>query len=245
MPVPERPDPDDAARSVISEKVPRARSAILSGSVVTGHATSASDLDIVVIADDPSAPFRRSLRHAGWPSEVFVHTEETIHGFWRLKGERLRPALALMCARGRIVLDTDGSATAIQQEAGQLLEAGPAPLTSEELDLIRYGVTDSLDDLLAPPREAERLFILPSLIEGLCDLAMENRRAFRGSGKWMLRMAEEADPGFAADLLAAIDSANKRDCQPLEALVRAELAMVGGPLFDGYWADGRPLLESG
>ena len=66
----ERSDPPDAARALVKEKVPTARGAILAGSVVTGGATDASDLDIVVIADDPDAPYRRSIHFEGWPAEL-------------------------------------------------------------------------------------------------------------------------------------------------------------------------------
>lgn len=36
-----------------------------------------------------------------------------------------------------------------------------------------------------------------------------------------------------------------RDPHPLAALARTELDAAGGPLFDGYWADGRPVLAGG
>ena len=239
----ERLDPPDAARALVREKVPTARGAILAGSVVTGGATDASDLDIVVIADDPDAPYRRSIHFEGWPAELFVHTEETIHGFWERKDERFRPGLALMCARGMIVLDTDRSAGRIQAEAGKVLAAGPPALDGSERDRIRYGLTDSLDDFLADPGTSELPFIVASLTKGLCEVAMENRRAFRGSGKWMLRMANEADPVFATELSAALDAVGDGNRERLAALARAELDAAGGPLFEGYWADGRPLLD--
>ncbi len=238
-------DPDTCAAALVADRFGDARSAILAGSVVTGHATAASDLDIVLIGDDPDAPFRVSLTYETWPAEVFVHTEETVHGFWALKDERLRPALALMCARGRIVVDKDGSAAQIRAEARAHLDAGPPDLSAVERDGIRYGLTDSLDDLLAGARAEELPFIVASLTQALCEVAMENRRAFRGSGKWMYRMAHEADPAFAAELSTALDAAAAGDLQSLAALARAELEAVGGPLFDGYRADGRPLLAEG
>jgi hypothetical protein len=238
-------DPVDCATALVADRFGDARSAILAGSVVTGHATDASDLDIVLIGDDPDAPYRSSLTYEGWPAEVFSHSEDTIHGFWALKEERLRPALALMCARGRIVLDKDGSGGRIQAEAQAHLEAGPPSLSTAEHDRLLYGVTDSLDDLLAGPRAPELPFMVASLTEALCDLAMENRRAFRGSGKWIYRMANEADPGFALELSAALEAAGAGDPRPLAALTRTELDAAGGPLFDGYWADGRPLLAGG
>jgi predicted nucleotidyltransferase len=243
LPEKERSDPVDAARELVTEKVSTARGAILAGSVVTGGATEASDLDIVVIADDPDAPYRRSMRFEGWPAEIFVHTEETIHGFWERKDERFRPALALMCGRGVIVLDTDGRAARIQEEAREVLAAGPPPLDGSERDRIRYGLTDSLDDFLADPGTSELPFIVASLTKGLCEVAMENRGAFRGSGKWMLRMANEADPEFARELSAALEALQEGRREPLAALAQAELDAAGGALFEGYWADGRPLLD--
>jgi hypothetical protein len=243
MPGSDRLAPAVAAKKLVTEELEQARAAILAGSVVTGHMTPASDLDVVVITDDPAAPFRRSLRYGGWPVELFVHTEGSIRAWWQLKDERFRPALALMCARGEVVLDTDGAAARIQVEASELLDEGPPPLTAEELDLLRYGVTDSLDDLLAGPRDPERHFILASLVAGLCDLAMENRRSFRGRGKWMFRMAEEADASFAEDLSAALQAVDAGEAGPLQMLVQVELDRAGGPLFDGYWANGRPRLR--
>jgi len=150
-----------------------------------------------------------------------------------------------MCARGMIVVDKDGSGGRVQAEAQAHLAAGPPSLSMVEHDRLRYGVTDSLDGLLAGPRAQELPFIVASLTEALCDLAMENRRAFRGSGKWMYRMAAEADPVFAEELSAAIDPAGAGDPVPLADLVRNELDAAGGPLFDGYWADGRPILAEG
>ena len=100
-----------------------------------------------------------------------------------------------------------------------------------------------LDDFLGDPGTSELPFIVASLTKGLCEVAMENRRAFRGSGKWMLRMANEADPDFATELSAALDAVGDGNRERLAALARAELDAAGGPLFEGYWADGRPLLD--
>ena len=232
--------PVSSARALVSDRFGDARSAILGGSVVTGQATAASDLDIVVIGDYPDAPFRASLTYAAWPVEVFVHTEATIHGFWAR--ERLRPALAMMCARGLVVMDEDGSAARMQAEARAHLDAGPPALPAADHDRLRYGLTDSLDDFLADPGTEELPFVVAALTRDLCEIAMENRRAFRGTGKWMYRMAQEADSAFASELSAALDAVNAGDRQRLAALARAELDAAGGSLFDGYRADGRPLL---
>ncbi len=238
-------DPVRGAAALVDDRFSDARAAILAGSVVTGHATAASDLDIVVIGDDGSAPCRICLVYQGWPAEAFIHTEDTIHGFWALKDELVRPALALMCARGEILRDRDGSGARIQSEAREHLDAGPPALSAADRDGLRYSLTDCLDDFLAGPRHEELPFIVSTLTECLCEVAMENRRAFRGSGKWIYRMAHEADPAFAAELSAALEAIGAGDHDLLADLARAELDAAGGPLFDGYRADGRPILASG
>jgi len=240
-----RPDPITAATSLVTEVFGDARAAILAGSVVTGHATAASDLDIVVVGDDPDAPFRTALHHRGWPAEVFVHTEASIDGFWRLPNERLRPALALMCARGRVIVDVDGTGARIQTAAQAHLAAGPPPLPPDEHERMRYALTDSLDDLVGGPRPEELPFIVATVTSDLCEVAMENRRAFRGTGKWMYRMADQADPAFAGSPAHALAAVATGDTAPLVTLARTELATAGGPLFDGYRASGKPLLDGG
>ena len=55
-------------------------------------------------------------------------------------------------------------------------------------------------------------------------------------------MANEADPDFATVLSAALVAVGGGNRERLAALASAELDAAGGPLFEGYWADGRPLL---
>jgi hypothetical protein len=241
----DRPGPVAAATAFVNDRFPAASAAILAGSVVMGQATDASDLDIVVIGGDPDAPRRESVRYEGWPVEVFPHTEESIHGFWGLPAERVRPALALMCGRGVLLFDRDGTGARVQRDARALLEAGPPRASDEDLVSARYGLTDVLDDFVADPGGPELPFITDALVCALCELAMMRRHAFRGTGKWMYRMAREADPAFAETLSAALDALRAGDREPLATLARAELDAAGGPLFEGYRADGRPLLEGG
>lgn len=64
------------ARRLVTERFPDARAAWLGGSVARGQATLTSDLDVTVLLGRPPAPYRESLTYAGWPVEIFAHTEE-------------------------------------------------------------------------------------------------------------------------------------------------------------------------
>jgi hypothetical protein len=54
---------------------------------------------------------------------------------------------------------------------------------------------------------------------------------------------ERGRPGLRDRALAALDAVGNGNRERLAALASAELDAAGGPLFEGYWADGRPLLD--
>ena len=74
----ERTDPLVAAQRAIDSMFPSAAAAFLGGSVLTARRTDYSDLDLVVVVDQLSAPYRETLRTEGWLVELFVHTEDTL-----------------------------------------------------------------------------------------------------------------------------------------------------------------------
>ncbi|MEU3183354.1 nucleotidyltransferase domain-containing protein [Streptomyces sp. NPDC006923] len=74
-------DPVAAAAAVVAERHPQAYAAFLCGSVITPRRTAYSDLDVVVLMDGDPAPYRESLRYAGWPVELFVHTRSSWDGY--------------------------------------------------------------------------------------------------------------------------------------------------------------------
>ncbi len=59
------------ARRLVQLRFPGARAARLGGSLATGMATTTSDLDIIVLLDEPPAPLRASTVVEGWPVELF------------------------------------------------------------------------------------------------------------------------------------------------------------------------------
>ncbi|GIF04704.1 nucleotidyltransferase domain-containing protein [Actinoplanes siamensis] len=217
-------DPVQVARELTRERFPAARWAMLTGSVVGPHRTAGSDLDIVVL-DETDPGHRESLRHAGWPVEFFVHTREKLIGFLDTERAQRKPSTHRMLAQGVILFGDPGDLPA---RCAQVLADGPGPLSVEQRDWLRYGLTDGLDDLRHATDPGERAVIATGLWTGAAEAFLSLAGRWVSGGKWLLRELREQDPAFAGRWLAARDD---------PAAIAAEvLESAGGPLFDGYRA---------
>jgi predicted nucleotidyltransferase len=127
----------DIARRLVRELYPEARAAWLGGSVARGNTSPTSDLDITVLLDGPPAPRRRSLEYGGWPVELFVHTEDSLRYFADKDQDRRQPTMMRLVGESVVLVDTDGSGARLQSEYREQVEAGPKPLSADELDLLR------------------------------------------------------------------------------------------------------------
>jgi hypothetical protein len=217
-------DPVDVARELVIERFPHADWAVLTGSVVTPHRTAGSDLDIVVL-DETDPGHRESLRHQGWPVEFFVHTRARLTGFLNSERAQRKPSTHRMLAQGVVLLGDPGDLPA---QCARILADGPGPLTREEQDWLRYGLTDGLDDLRHATDPGERTVIAAGLWTGAAEAALSLAGRWVSVGKWLLRELREHDPVFADRWLAARDDP--------AALAEEVLESAGGPLFDGYRA---------
>ena len=219
-----------AARDLVAGLYPQAVWAVLAGSVLTAHRTPGSDLDIVVLlpAGDPAAPHRDSRHFRGWPVELFVHDDETLDHWIAKDAADRRPTLGRMVATGVPVI---GDAHDRQRRCRQILETGPPPLTTEELDRARYGLTDLLDDLVHATDAGERQVIAATAWTAAARLLLDGANHWTGNGKWLLRELRDLDPTTAERWLAAAG-----DAAAIEAFGTETLDRFGGPLFDGYRA---------
>ena len=238
-------EPIDAATRVVDTQFPTCRAAFLSASVLSSQRTSTSDLVIVVVLDGPPAPYRETIRDHGWTIELFVHTKESLRYFYDREAQHRRCTLATMCAGGTVLRCIDQEAIDVQMEARGIIDAGPMPLSSEELDQRRYGLTDTLDDLRGTADPVEMTFIAGHLLANAGELVLLSRRNWTGQSKWLARHLAEA-PGAFAELLAngvrALVATD--DKQPMIDAVGAVLDLAGGPLTEGYRAP-RPVDSVG
>lgn len=223
-----------AARVVVHELVPAALWAMLAGGVLTEQRTAGSDLDIVVcLPDDPGLPYRRSVRRYGWPVELFVHDRPSLEYYLEKDLTARRPALHRMLATGHVVAGDAAGAVQIHDRCAVVLAEGPARLDGAELDRLRYGLTDLLDDLAHSRDPAETAVIAATAWICAAELELHASRHWLGGGKWLLRELRDLNPGLADRWVAA-----HRDPIAIAMFANSVLDRIGGPLFDGYHAAG-------
>ncbi|MZD05690.1 nucleotidyltransferase domain-containing protein [Streptomyces sp. SID5785] len=233
-------EPIDAARAVVEERHPDARAAFLGGSVVTNRRTATSDLDIVVLLHGSPAPYRVSLRHGDWPVEMFVHTEETWHAYVDRELPKRHSPLLWMCAAGLLLFDVDGVGARLVAHGRKLIDAGPAPVPAEEIDDRRYAITDLLDDLTGSDDQSERLYIAVELVRRTGELALAVSGSWDGTGKWLARRLDAAQPGLTMRLHDGLQGVLSGRAEPLVAVVDEVLDQAGGRFWAGYRRAGTP-----
>lgn len=145
------------------------RAVVVSGTVVRGTGHASSDLDIVVIHDEP---WRQRLQRwfGGVPVEMFINPPFQVRRQMDRDAQSARPVMAHMLATGHLVFDDrDGIGAALQQEARINLEAGPT-VDAEWLELRRYGIATAFEDatdLLAIDPERSRALVSQAVTEAI------------------------------------------------------------------------------
>lgn len=232
----------DLARQLVKERYPQARAAWLGGSVARGTATSTSDLDITVLLPGPPAPLRESLQYDAWPVELFVHTETSLATYCEKDRQRRQPSMMRLVGETIVLLDTDGSGARLQESGKAQILAGPPTLSDNELQMLRYKITDLLDDLIGADSNDVRTAIASILWQEAAALLLTGVRHWTGTGKGLLRelAAYDADhtTNYATALPAAMRAAANGKPETLTATTEAILEQHGGRLFAGFQLSG-------
>lgn len=222
-------DAVEVARQLVAEQFPDARAAWLGGSVVRGNASPTSDLDITVLLDGRPAPMRKSLQYGGWPVELFVHTEKSLAYFSDKDQQRRQPTMMRLVGESVVLLDTDGSGARLQAACLEEVAAGPKPLTTEELELLRYTITNLLDDL-ADASGDERTAIASVLWQDAARLLLTGAGRWSGTGKGLLRELAAYDEARARALMDGVRAQDDSLVEEVDRILDAH----GGRLFAGF-----------
>ncbi len=234
----------EAAQRFVEQAFPACDAALLAGSIVRGEGTATSDLDMVIVTKELTAPYRESLYAYGWPIEVFVHTPTSYREFFVIDIQRRRPSFLRMCVEGIILQDHEGVAQRLKQEARELLEQGPHPLSKEEITQLRYALTDNLDDFIGSVRQGENFFIASELAKLSSELVLSYHGHWIGKGKWVLRALHAFDPQLAQRLTDALETfCHQGSKDDLITFAQEALDLVGGRLFEGY-SSGKQVREA-
>ena len=231
-----RPEPEAAARAVVAERFPDAAQAWLSGSVVLGRSTTTSDLDITVLREEGPAR-RESLVFDGWPVELLVHTKESVRHFVAKDLARRKPTMARLVATGTPLLPgTYGED--LRSECAQVLASGPGPASSEAIDLMRYHLTDQLDDLADAEPGPIGDAIAIEVWRLTAELLLASNAAWNGGAKWLMREVGDLDSQrgtkYAERLHSALHEALVGDSAALSSVALEVLNPVGGPIWAGF-----------
>ncbi|HEY2313432.1 MAG TPA: hypothetical protein VGH96_07450 [Streptosporangiaceae bacterium] len=237
-------DPVADARALVAERFPAAVAAFLGPGILSDLRTATSDLDIVVVLPGPPAPYRESLRWRGWPAELFVHDADSLERYFAKDTARRRPTLARLCTDGVVLSGGQDTTDQIRERGRSLLAAGPPPLTTTELDLARYGLTDLLDDLAGSTDPAETAVIGWHVWTATAELALLLSGHWLGTSKWLVRELRAADPALAGRFAAAIGTgaigtgAIGEQGQQLTELADEVLDRAGGRFWAGLRVSG-------
>ncbi|MGF6174313.1 nucleotidyltransferase domain-containing protein [Ensifer sp. 4252] len=222
-----------AAETILRERYVDALFAIAAGSILRGEGTPSSDIDLVVLHESLPGAWRESFMGGGFPLEVFVHDFETLNWFVDQDIAGGYPVLLDMVAGGIVVGRDIDRGVALQVEAKAMLSRGPGALAAERRDMLRYQITDLLDDLKDERPKTEMRAIAAALHQPLCDLALLGRGHWSGKGKWLPRLLQSLDPALAQRFDDVFRLAGEGQPDALVTLAQDELGRQGGPLFAG------------
>lgn len=227
-----------SATEVAHTRYSDARAVLLSGSVLKGNDTPASDLDIVVIYDKLPNAKRESFVSNGWPIEAFVHDTETIRFFceeFDLKS--FTPVLPTMLIESVCVMGDESVANELRIYADKLISNGPKILSIEEHSNFRYAITDIINDIRYPKEPAELQASGISLYNQVANYFLRSRKLWCAHGKAIPRKLKEADPGWALEFVSSFNQLFSGDPNRAIRLAEDLLSPFGGLLFEGYSLD--------
>ncbi|WP_350342784.1 nucleotidyltransferase domain-containing protein [Proteinivorax tanatarense] len=224
-----------AARKFVQKSYPDCQLAILAGSVVRGEANDNSDLDIVIVNDIETAPYRKSLIFDKWPIEVFVYDEESFEKHCKLGVDKARPFLISMVVEGIPIIDSKKDINLIKRRFEEILNSGPQSLTEDEVKEYRFKITELVEDLKGSDDHLESIFIVNRLSFLLSEFVMRLNKHWIGEGKWVYKELIEFDPSYAEKFNKAFVSFySEQDKKQLIRFIEENLHSVGGLLFSGY-----------
>lgn len=227
-------DPLNVARRFVDQHFPEATTAVVAGSTARGTRTATSDIDLLLVGPAPMIPDGSdslAATHAvdGEVLEVFAYTPAGFDSWARASVAQHRPVIVHMLLEGAPVRG-GAELEALRAVWLPVIDAGPTA-SPEELEHLRYVVTDQLDDLVDATDPLERRVVAATLLEKITTLLLLSDHHWIGAGKYAARRLREWDPVRAERLVAPFLA---DDPQAFAEAVQAELESVGGRLQDGY-----------
>ncbi|XAH22958.1 nucleotidyltransferase domain-containing protein [Xylophilus sp. GW821-FHT01B05] len=208
---------------------------VATGSIIRGNPGPSSDLDLVVLHDQP---WRRRVQR--WfndtPVEIFFNSEQWLKHSIQTEAATGRPVMAHMLATGTLLQDDAGRMEALQDLSRNLLERGPN-LTHEALQRHRYAAATQVEDALdfgdIDNPDARRLRAVA--VEGLLQYEYLRRNTHLPRPKERLALLSQSAPDLAGLLASALYAAT---AEPAAAALQKAAEQVLGTAGFFEWDSG-------
>lgn len=229
-----RTEPSVAARQLILQDYPTCLLAVLGGSASRGEHNEHSDLDILVVDDSIQGLTRKTVGAYGWVVELFFLNTLDYREQFDVGVIAGNPTLQRIIVEGMVICSSH-MGDKIREEAKSDLEGGPLPLTSYDLDVNRYVITEFMMDLKGTDLVVEQWFIAQKMTILLCEFVLRANRKWIGEGKTLFRLLLMHNSNVAADLEKSLQLLYvHKDKSALLHLTEKLLTPFGGPYLIGY-----------
>lgn len=217
----------------LSAHFPATTIAVIGGSTSRGERTASSDIDLLLIGrdifDDDRLGMAATYAFEGEVFEVFAYTPDGFEQWARRSVAQHRPVIVHMLVEGAPVR-TGAGFDLLRETWARVLADGPV-VDPHELDLLRYHVTDVLDDLRDATDALERHVIAATLFETTAQLMLLAERCWLGTGKYLPRRLRALDAERVESLSAPL---LRGDISAFADAVERELDRAGGRLQTGF-----------
>ena len=200
----------------------------ITGSRVVSRHNALSDVDLVVLVDQPSRP----IHFGAYLEGMRIDGTAASLPEWRIKLEADRAqrlcGLARETVQAEPIYDKKHLHETLVDTSKEILLRGPIPYSEEEWLRLRAALSEVIDDWeYATPDE--RVFICVIGFFYCYEAICATQRAWLGVGKWGFRNLAEKSPGDAEELIAAVSSSfQERDNGCFVAYMKNMLSSIGG-----------------
>ena len=208
---------------------------VIAGSLVRSEGGPTSDLDVFVVHAEPWR-LRDQRVFAGVPAELFVNPAAQVRRYFASEHERARPCTAHMFATGEPVEPVDAVIHELVAEAHAWLKR-PVERSAAELERLRYGAIDVLDDARDVGDRAERAMLLGEVVRSVVEYAFVSRAMFVPRRKELVARLGELDAHAGA---LVTRWAERGELGVVEELAKHVLGVDG--FFE--WTSGRETIET-
>lgn len=227
----------DRVDRIVRARYPGYAFVLLHGSSLRGAARADSDIDLIVVYAEETAPYRQSFVDAGKIFDVFVYDAQSLH-YLLHAGRQSQQTVIIDIVCTSITLPTETEVSDYLRRTAQRLKLAPLPqqlLPRCGLLPFRVAMTNLLRDLRAATQQREVTSLAIELFMSVSTSVLRSRGIGGHTRKhWRRALAAEA-PDLLQDLEAAFELAVRTNDATALALVGDRvLAQHGGPLVSDY-----------